>query len=174
MTDFEKIHSFESLYNAYRKARQGKRWKGAAAKFEVNLLEALNLLSAQIRTKRYTMSPYNTFEVYEPKRRVVMSNSYKDKVVQHSLCDTVCAIVFGYIAFVRNRDKDKESNVKHDATVLTEIGYIKANTDEIKAEQKEQRKTNTEFVTRLTDVEASAKQAHKRLDHIEKRMDQAE
>lgn len=32
MTDFEKIHSFESLYNAYRKARQGKRWKGAAAK----------------------------------------------------------------------------------------------------------------------------------------------
>ena len=80
-----------------------------------------------------------------------------------SVFSTVCAIVFGYIAFVRNRDKDKESNVKHDATVLTEIGYIKANTDEIKA-----------FVTRLTDVEASAKQAHKRLDHIEKRMDQAE
>ena len=89
-----------------------------------------------------------------------------------SVFSTVCAIVFGYIAFVRNRDKDKESNVKHDATVLTEIGYIKANTDVIKAEQKEQR--NTEFVTRLTDVEASAKQAHKRLDHIEKRMDQAE
>lgn len=64
--------------------------------------------------------------------------------------------------------------LRQDATVLTEIGYIKANTDEIKAEQKEQRKTNTEFVTRLTDVEASAKQAHKRLDHIEKRMDQAE
>ena len=42
-----------------------------------------------------------------------------------SVFSTVCAIVFGYIAFVRNRDKDKESNVKHDATVLTEIGYIK-------------------------------------------------
>lgn len=37
-----------------------------------------------------------------------------------SVFSTVCAIVFGYIAFVRNRDKDKESNVKHDATVLTE------------------------------------------------------
>ena len=33
-----------------------------------------------------------------------------------SVFSTVCAIVFGYIAFVRNRDKDKESNVKHDAT----------------------------------------------------------
>lgn len=86
-----------------------------------------------------------------------------------SLVSTVCAIIFGYLAFARNRDKDKESDVKHDATVLTEIGYIKANTDEIKAEQKEQRKTNTEFVTRLTAVEASAKQAHKRIDHIEER-----
>ena len=84
-----------------------------------------------------------------------------------SVISTLCAIVFGYVAFVRNRDKDKETDVKHDATILTEIGYIKANTDEIKAEQKEQRKTNTEFVTRLTAVEASAKQAHKRIDHIE-------
>lgn len=91
-----------------------------------------------------------------------------------SVVSTICAIVFGYIAFVRSRDKDKESDVKHDATVLTEIGYIKANTDEIKAEQREQRKTNTEFVTRLTNVEASVKQAHKRLDHIEQRIDQAE
>ena len=89
MTDYEKIYNFENLYKAYRKARQGKRWKGAAAKFEVNLLEALNLLSYQLQTKKYTLSPYNTFEVYEPKRRVVMSNSYKDKVVQHSLCDNV-------------------------------------------------------------------------------------
>lgn len=29
-----------------------------------------------------------------------------------SVFSTVCAIVFGYIAFVRNRDKDKESKVK--------------------------------------------------------------
>ena len=64
-----------------------------------------------------------------------------------SVFSTVCAIVFGYIAFVRNRDKDKESNVKHDATVLTEIGYIKANTDEIKAEQKDQRNRHTSGLT---------------------------
>ena len=56
---------------------------------ELNLLDALNLLSYQLKTKKYTLSPYNTFEVFEPKRRVVMSNSYKDKVVQHSLCDNV-------------------------------------------------------------------------------------
>ncbi len=95
-----------------------------------------------------------------------------------SVVSTLCAIVFGYIAFVRNRDKDKgdaikeaeeqkAASVKADATILTEIGYIKSNTDEIKAEQKEQRKTNLEVLTRITAVETSAKQAHKRIDTIE-------
>ena len=82
-----------------------------------------------------------------------------------SIVSAVCAIVFGYLAFVRN--KDKEGDAKADATVLTEIGYIKGGIDDIKAEQREQRKTNTEFVSRLTAVEESAKQAHKRIDRIE-------
>ncbi len=96
------------------------------------------------------------------------------------MVSTLCAIIFGYIAFIRNRDKDKSDELKEfeaqkavtakaDATILTEIGYIKSNTDEIKAEQKEQRKTNLEVLTRLTAVEASAKQAHKRIDTMEGR-----
>ena len=84
-----------------------------------------------------------------------------------SVVSTVCAIVFGYIAFVRNRDKDQTDEAKSDATVLTEIGYIKGGIDDIKAEQREQRKNNMEFIERLVAVEASAKQAHKRLDTLE-------
>lgn len=84
-----------------------------------------------------------------------------------SVVSTLCAIVFGYAAFSRNRTKDTEDEVKRDTTVLTEIGYIKSGVDDIKAEQREQRKTNTEFVSRLTAVEASAKQAHKRIDALE-------
>lgn len=84
-----------------------------------------------------------------------------------SAVSTVCAIVFGYIAFVRNRDKDQTDEAKSDATVLTEIGYIKGGIDDIKAEQREQRKNNMEFIERLVAVEASAKQAHKRLDTLE-------
>lgn len=57
--------------------------------------------------------------------------------------------------------------MKRDTTVLSEIGYIKSGVDDIKAEQREQRKTNTEFVSRLTAVEASTKQAHKRIDTLE-------
>lgn len=88
-----------------------------------------------------------------------------------SVISGVCAIVFGYIAFVRNRDSDKTKEAKSDATILTELGYIKGGIDDVKAEQREQRKTNTDFVERLVSVEASAKQAHKRIDHIEQQTD---
>ena len=87
-----------------------------------------------------------------------------------SVISTVCAIVFGYIAFVRNRDSDKTKEAKSNATILTELGYIKGGIDDVKAEQREQRKTNTDFVGRLVSVEASAKQAHERLDHIERQI----
>ncbi len=89
---------------------------------------------------------------------------------------TLAAIVFGYIAFMRNRKADIRNDAretaegaKQDAVLLSEIGYIKANTEEIKSEQREQRKTNLEVLTRLTAVEQSAKQAHKRMDGFEGR-----
>ena len=89
MTDFEKVYDFENLYKAYRKARLGKRWKDAAAKYEINALDATHFLSNLLKAQTYKPSEYKTFKVYEPKERVVMTNSYKDKVVQHSLCDNV-------------------------------------------------------------------------------------
>lgn len=58
MSDFEKIYNFESLYRAYRKARRGKQWKEAAAKFEINMLEALHLLSIMLKEKTYKPAPY--------------------------------------------------------------------------------------------------------------------
>ena len=88
-----------------------------------------------------------------------------------SVISAVCAIVFGYIAFVRNRDHDKTKEAKSDATILTELGYIKGGIDDVKAEQREQRKTNTDLVGRLVSVEASAKQSHKRLDDSEQQID---
>ena len=78
-----------------------------------------------------------------------------------------CAVAVA--TFFIGRTTAAKTAGKQDGTMLTEIGYIKANTDEIKAEQKEQRKTNSEYAQRLTAVEESAKSAHKRIDEIERR-----
>lgn len=80
---------------------------------------------------------------------------------------TIVGVVLSYAAFARNSKKDSEKEGKEAGMILTEIGYIKANTEEIKSEQKEQRKTNVELVSRIAAVESSAKSAHKRIDRLE-------
>lgn len=84
------------------------------------------------------------------------------------VASTACAIIFGYLAFSRNRKHDDTEHGKESGTLLSDIGYIKSGVDDIKAEQKEQRKTNMEVVSRLTAVEESAKQAHKRIDELKR------
>ena len=89
MTDFEKVVDFENMYKAYRKAKCGKGFKKSSARFNVMALDGINILIEQLKNKTYTISPYNEFKVYEPKERVIQTTSFKDKVVQHSLCDNV-------------------------------------------------------------------------------------
>lgn len=81
----------------------------------------------------------------------------------------VCAIVFGYIAFLRNKKSDDSSEARQDGQVLTELGYMKSGIDDIKNELRDQRKTNVEMERRLAAVEASSKQAHHRIDRLEGR-----
>lgn len=90
----------------------------------------------------------------------------QDFITIIGILSPICAIVFGYATFTRNKKSDTTADAKQDATVLTEIGYIKGGIDDIKAEQREQRKTNTDFISRITAVEQSAKQAHKRIDRL--------
>ena len=91
-----------------------------------------------------------------------------------SVISTICAIAFGYAAFRRNRKHDDTEEGRTAGSLLSDIGYIKSGVDDIKSEQKEQRKTHMEVVSRLTAVEESAKQAHKRLNTVEGRLDKRE
>ena len=89
MTDFEKVIDFENMYRAYKKSKSGKGYKKSSAKFSIMALEGINVLIEQLKARTYTISRYNEFKVYEPKERVIQTTSFKDKVVQHSLCDNV-------------------------------------------------------------------------------------
>ena len=86
-----------------------------------------------------------------------------------ALVFTIVGGIIGYATFTRNKSKDDKSEGRQAGQMLTELGYIKSGIDDIKTEQREQRKINTEHATRLASVEASAKQAHLRIDRIEGR-----
>lgn len=89
MTDFEKVIDFHNMYRAFRKAKCGKGYKKSAARFDLAALDGIHTIITQLRDKTYTVSPYHEFKVYEPKERMIQTSSFKDKVVQHSLCDNV-------------------------------------------------------------------------------------
>lgn len=89
MTDFEKVIDFNNMYKAFRKSKSGKGFKKSSARFNIMALDGINTLIEQLRLRTYTISEYHEFKVYEPKERVIKTTSFKDKVVQHSLCDNV-------------------------------------------------------------------------------------
>ncbi|MDR2513734.1 MAG: hypothetical protein LBD02_00815 [Christensenellaceae bacterium] len=89
-----------------------------------------------------------------------------------SVISTLCAIIFGYAAFTRNKKKDDEEGGAKGASIMSDLGYIKSSVDDIKRKQEKQDEKqevqHLEVISRLTTVEASAKQAHKRIDDIVK------
>lgn len=89
MGNFQTITNFENLYASYKKSMRGKGKKKGAVKFSVMALENLYAIKQELVQHTYEVSPYAKFEVSEPKRRVVMSGSFRDKVLQHCLCDFV-------------------------------------------------------------------------------------
>jgi retron-type reverse transcriptase len=84
---FDKITSFDNLLLAHRKARKGKRKSKSVADFELKLEENLFLLQEELQNRTYSPSSYQTFFIYDPKKRMISASSYRDRVVHHALCN---------------------------------------------------------------------------------------
>lgn len=108
MTDFEKVIDFKNLYQAYKKAKSGKGFKNSSAKFEINALDGVNILKEQLEHKQYRVDEYQEFYVYEPKKRLIAASTFKDKIVQHSLCDNVLLPTLKDV-FIRNNFAGQKS-----------------------------------------------------------------
>ena len=83
---------------------------------------------------------------------------------------TLCGIYFGYSGYKRTERKDNQQEGKESATLFSDIGYIKSGIDDLKRKQEKYDERHIEIIARLTSVEASAKEANKRVDElVEKR-----
>lgn len=91
------------------------------------------------------------------------------ETVSIALACTLIGAMIGIATFARNKAKDDRTEGQQSGQMLTELGYIKSGIDDIKSEQREQRKINTQTATELAAVKASAKQAHLRIDRLEGR-----
>lgn len=57
--------------------------------FELRLTENLVGLKQELQNGTYRVTGYYTFQVHDPKERVIHALHYRDRVVQHVLCDEI-------------------------------------------------------------------------------------
>lgn len=82
---FPLIYDFENLFNAYKKAIKCKRYRADVMEYTDRLEENLIELQNELIWKTYSVGRYNIFYVYEPKKRMIMSLQFKDRVAQHAI-----------------------------------------------------------------------------------------
>ena len=85
----EDMTSFERIYEAYRKAARGKHYKDDVIRFELDLSRNLWSIIEQLENRTYQVGQYRKFMIFDPKKREIQALSFKDRVVQHSLCDNI-------------------------------------------------------------------------------------
>lgn len=86
---YEQIYDFENIYNAYLKARKAKRYKGEVLEFTKNVEENLIMIHHELMYMQYKTGRYFEFKVYEPKERLILALPFKDRVVQHAICNII-------------------------------------------------------------------------------------
>lgn len=81
----------------------------------------------------------------------------------------VAAILFGFLAFRRGQKTDDKNDASKLTAMETTLSFIKGSVTRIEQNQHDQSMSIAGLSERVTRVEESAKQAHKRIDSIEKK-----
>lgn len=118
---FEKIIHIDNLRDAYHKTSKGKRQTSGYLKFKEFSESNLKDIQEELRTGTYQLGPYRCFMVYEPKPREIKSLSFKDRLVQHALCNIISPIMEATLlpyTFACRKDKGTHAGVKHIQALL--------------------------------------------------------
>lgn len=86
---FDKICDIENLFRAYQVCLRGKRLRRGVLPFTYNLSKELHQLQRDLARATYRPGDYYSFYVHEPKKRLVQSLPFRDRIVQQALCQVI-------------------------------------------------------------------------------------
>lgn len=86
---FAELADWRNLLRALRNAARGKRGVASVARFEYRSEEQLVELREQLLTGTYRPGAYVHFYLKDPKRRKISAIGFRDRVVQHALCNII-------------------------------------------------------------------------------------
>ena len=80
---YNSIVTFENIYNAWNIVRKTCKKKKEIYRFNLNKNTNIYNIYNSLLNKTYKPMPFKLFLIYEPKERLVMSQSISDKIVNH-------------------------------------------------------------------------------------------
>ena len=86
---WQTLVSFPNLLLAAQKAARGKRGLANVAKFRFRLEDELVQLQDELTNRTYRPGVYRTFEIFEPKHRLISAAPFRDRLVHHALCNVL-------------------------------------------------------------------------------------
>lgn len=122
---FARIAHLDNLRDAYRKTAQGKRQTFGYLEFkefaELNLMR----IREELLDGGYRIGAYRTFTIYEPKAREISALDFKDRLVQHALCNVIAPIMESTLlpyTFACRVGMGTHAGVRHVQALLRQTG----------------------------------------------------
>jgi len=93
MKTYKKLYpnliTFKNLYKAFYKAKKGNSTRFETLLYFFNLEKKLFQIQNELILKTYKTGKYRIFKIYEPKERIIKAIPFKDRIVQHALCNII-------------------------------------------------------------------------------------
>jgi len=109
---FEQAVTLRELCRATKQCKKGVLWKDSVANHYLRALTKNQKLADEVNSGKYKLSPYTTFQIYEPKRRDISATKMRDRVLQRSFCnngvrdDLTRSFIYDNGACIRGKGKD--------------------------------------------------------------------
>ena len=84
-----RVTAFDNLYQAYLRARRGKRDRPAVRDFEFALEAELLQLQAELSDGGYRPGGYRLFQIYDRKPRLIAAAPFRDRVAHHAVMGVI-------------------------------------------------------------------------------------
>ena len=82
---WERLTSFAHPLHAAKQSARGKRWRPEVLRYHAELEYEILALQESLNAKTYQPGEYRTFEIREPKPRLISAAPYRERVVHHAL-----------------------------------------------------------------------------------------
>ena len=79
----------DNLFLAAYKAAKGKRFQSNVLTFNAKLGDNIVKIKRELESQTYKPGSYRTFEIFEPKKRMISAAPFRDRVVHHALCNVI-------------------------------------------------------------------------------------